>query len=211
MRIDIITIFPQQVEVFVEEGIFRRASLCGVVIKVHDLRRWAKDKHRSVDDTPFGGGPGMVLMVEPIYKAVKELSSADSWVILTGAKGSLFTSQKSKQLAKKEHLIIICGHYEGVDERVKLHIANEEISIGKYVLSGGELPALVISDAVLRNVSGVLGNPLSLKEESYESDIMTEYPQYTRPADFRGWKVPEVLMSGDHQTIAKWRKARCNR
>jgi tRNA (guanine37-N1)-methyltransferase len=148
----------------------------------------------------------MVMKVEPIYRALQDLTQKDTCVILTSAKGELLTPQKGKKLAKRNHIIIICGHYEGVDERVREYLIDEDISIGRYVLSGGELPALVISDVLLRFVPGVLGNPESLEEESFEKNIEIEYPQYTRPADFNGWKVPKVLTSGNHAKIESWRK-----
>ncbi len=206
MKIDIITIFPDQVRAFISGGIFNRAKDAGVKLNVHDLRNWTDDKHRTVDDRPFGGGPGMVMKVEPIYKAVEELKTDSTHVIITTPRGENLDSSKSKEIAKREDILIICGHYEGVDERVHQHLADEGISIGNYVLSGGELPALVIVDSVLRHVPGVLGNPESLLEESCEKDMEKEYPQYTRPENFQGWKVPEVLLSGDHEKIEKWRK-----
>ncbi len=206
MKVDIITIFPAQVSSFTSEGIFRIAKDSGVDIKVYDLRAWTTDKHKTVDDRPFGGGAGMVMKVEPIYKALNDLRKDNSLVLLTSPKGKRFNSKYAKSLSKKDHLIIICGHYEGVDERVRKNLVDQEISIGDYVLSGGELPALVIVDAMLRHVSGILGNPESLKEESFERDMKSEYPQYTRPEEFHGWKVPDVLLSGDHKKIENWRK-----
>ena len=205
MKVDIITIFPAQVSSFTSEGIFRIAKDAGIDIEVHDLRAWTKDKHRSVDDRPFGGGAGMVMKIEPIFKALKDMKKKDSLVLLTSPKGKTFNSKYAKSLSKKEHIIIICGHYEGVDERVKKHLVDEEVSIGDYVLSGGELPALVMVDSLLRHVPGVLGNSESLKEESFESDMKSEYPQYTRPENFEDWKVPDVLLSGDHKKINEWR------
>lgn len=207
MKIDILTIFPDQVGSFIAEGIFRIASKAGVEIKVHNLRDWTEDNHKTVDDRPFGGGPGMIMKVGPIYKAVKDLKKKDTWVVITGPRGKKLGPSVAKDLAKKDHILLICGHYEGVDERVRANIADKEISIGDYVLSGGELPALVITDALLRQVPDVLGNPDSLVEESFEKEIPGEYPQYTRPSDFRGWKVPEILLSGDHEKIKKWRKS----
>jgi tRNA (guanine37-N1)-methyltransferase len=205
MKVDIITIFPAQVGSFISEGIFRIAKDAGVDIKVHDLRAWTTDKYRKVDDRPFGGGAGMVMKVEPIFKALKDLKKKDSLVLLTSPKGKTFNSKYAKSLSKKEHIIIICGHYEGVDERVRKYLIDEEVSIGNYVLSGGELPALVMVDALLRHIPGVLGNPKSLKEESFEGDMKSEYPQYTRPEKFEGWEVPDVLLSGDHKKIEEWR------
>ncbi len=206
MKIDIITIFPNQIDCFIKEGLFKRAAMAGVEIEVHDLRKWTTDKHKTVDDRPFGGGPGMILKVGPIFKAVEEVKSKNSWVVLTAAKGKQLTPDVAKELSKKDHIVLIAGHYEGTDERVNEHIADEEISIGNYVLSGGELPTLVIMDALLRHIPGVLGNPDSLKEESFEEEIESEYPQYTRPVDFNGWKVPEVLVSGNHKDVEVWRK-----
>lgn len=205
MKIDILTIFPKQVRNFTAEGIFRIAVKAGVDVKIHNLRDWTEDNHKTVDDRPFGGGPGMILKVEPIYKAVNELKGKETWVVMTGPRGRKLGPTVAKDLAQKIHILLICGHYEGVDERVRKNIADEEISIGDYVLSGGELPALVIVDALLRQIPGVLGNPDSLVEESFEAKMPGEYPQYTRPADFKGWKVPEILLSGDHQKIRKWR------
>lgn len=207
MKIDIITIFPEQVKAFSEYGLFKRATEAGVEVVVHDLRKWTTDKHRTVDDRPFGGGPGMVMKVEPIHKAVEEVKTPDAYTVLTSPRGRKLSPEVAKDLARKKHIIIICGHYEGVDERVKQHLANEEVSIGDYVLSGGELPALVIMDAVLRHVPGVLGNEESLKEESFEEGIESEYPQYTRPAEYNGWKVPEVLVSGNHKEVKSWRRS----
>lgn len=206
MRIDIITIFPNQIESFVKEGIFRIAAEKGHTINAHDLRKWTTDKHKTVDDHPFGGGPGMVLMVEPIFKAVKALKKKNSLVILTGLHGKKLGMSQVKLFAKNKHIIIICGHYEGVDERVREHIADVEISVGDYVLSGGELPALIISDAIMRQLPGVLGNPNSLDEESFENGMEVEYPQYTRPEIFNGWKIPEILKCGNHAKIREWRK-----
>lgn len=210
MKVDIITIFPAQVRSFTSEGIFRIAQGAGVDLKVHDLRDWTQDKHKTVDDRPYGGGAGMIMKVEPIMKAVNDLKKDNSLVILTSPKGRIFNSKYAKSLSKREHLIILCGHYEGVDERVRKHLIDEEISIGEYVLSGGELPALVIVDALLRHVPGVIGNPDSLKEESFEEDIKKEYPQYTRPEEINDWKVPDVLLSGDHKEIESWRKKHSN-
>ncbi|MEA3356929.1 MAG: tRNA (guanosine(37)-N1)-methyltransferase TrmD [Patescibacteria group bacterium] len=205
MKIDIITIFPNQVNCFVSEGIFRIAQTKGVSIRVHDLRKWTTDKHRTVDDKPYGGGAGMVMMIKPIDKAVSELRNPKTYVVLTSPRGKRLNQKFTETLIKKEHIIIICGHYEGVDYRVVENIADKAVSIGDYVLSGGELPALVITDAVLRHVPGVLGNPKSLKEESFSGDMKLEYPQYTRPENYKGWKVPKVLLSGNHGKITKWR------
>lgn len=206
MKIDVVTIFPDQIRTFFGHGIFRIASDSGNELRVHDLRRWTHDTHKTVDDRPFGGGPGMVMKIEPFYEALEELKTESSRVALTTPRGEILTQDRAKKLAKLDHLILFCGHYEGVDERVRDHLCDMDISIGNYVLSGGELPALVVIDALLRHVPGVLGNPESLDEESFENGITAEYPQYTRPEDFKGWKVPDVLLSGDHAKIEKWRK-----
>ncbi len=195
------------------ESIIRRAQDRSIVtINIHDLRGWATDKYKSVDDRPYGGGPGMVMRVEIIDAAVTSLKSQASnpKVVLLDAGGERFTQKKAQELAREENLIIICGHYEGVDHRVHEHIADEVISIGDYVLSGGEIPAMVIVDSVVRLLPGVLGNPESLSEESFNSPSKgeAEYPQYTRPEEYRGWKVPEVLLSGDHKKIMAYRSTR---
>ncbi len=205
MKVDIITIFPNPVETFLKEGIFRIAREKGHTFEVHDLRNWTNDRHHTVDDRPFGGGPGMVMKIEPMYKAIQELKTNDSFVILTGPRGIPLKTSVVKNFSQKNHLIIICGHYEGVDYRVREQLVDEEVSIGPYVLSGGELPALVITDSVVRQLPGVLGNPSSLEEESFEEGIESEYPQYTRPEVFKGWSIPEVLKSGNHDKIKKWR------
>ncbi len=173
-----------------------------VEINVLNLRDWTSDAHRTADDKPFGGGPGMVMKVEPVYSALKQLKGAR--VILLTPQGKKFDQKVAKRLAKEKSIILICGHYEGVDERIR-ELADEEISIGDYVLTCGELPALVLVDALVRLVPGVLGHRDSTKSESFESDLL-EYPQYTRPAEFKGTKVPDVLLSGDHKRIDAWRK-----
>jgi tRNA (guanine37-N1)-methyltransferase len=180
-----------------------------VEINIHDLRRWAKDKHHTVDDRPYGGGPGMVMMVEPIDKALHDLRSdlkdGRSRIILTSAKGTPYTQEKAAELSHKDHLIIIAGHYEGVDERVADYLIDEEISIGPYVLTGGELPAMVIIDSVIRLLPGVVGDNQSIVDESHKQPGYLEYPHYTRPEIYKGWNVPEVLLSGHHNQIKKWR------
>jgi tRNA (guanine37-N1)-methyltransferase len=211
MNIDIVTVFPDQVSCFTDHGIFRIASEAGNTITVHDLRKWTDDKHKTVDDRPFGGGPGMVMKVEPFYEAVSELAGDKTKVILTSPRGKKLTTPIAKKISQNEHIILLCGHYEGVDERVRQHLCDMDISIGEYVLSGGELPALVIADSVLRQVPGVLGNPESLDEESFDESFVEEYPQYTRPEEFRGWKVPDILLSGDHEKVRKWREENANR
>ncbi len=238
MRFDIITIFPKIFNSYFSESILMRAQKNRLVeIGVHDLRQWASDKHKTVDDSPYGGGPGMIFKVEPVWKAVQSLSSKLQFknkkfkrrVILFSAKGKQFTQADARRLAKCNQLILICGRYEGVDERVAEHIADEELSVGNFVLTGGEIPAMIVVDAVSRLIPGVLGKKESLDEESFSKRLPTtdyrlrpkqnskavdcsprsvdylEYPQYTRPENFRGWKVPEILLSGDHKKIAQWR------
>jgi len=210
MRIDIITIFPKMFEPILNESIIKRAQNKGRVrIFVHDLRDHTLNKHRKVDDRPFGGGSGMVMCPEPIFKAVEVLKSKvkskKAKVILLTPQGKRLTQEVAKRLAKYKHLILICGHYEGIDERVRQHLVDREISIGDYVLTGGELPAMVLVDSLVRLLPGVLGDKNSLKFESFEGNLL-EYPHYTRPAVFRGMRVPEILLSGNHKTIEAWRK-----
>lgn len=215
MRFDIITIFPQILDSYFCEAQIKRAKNKKLIdIKIHDLRKYAADKHRTTDSLPYGGGAGMVMKVEPIYKNVEAIlkkspyKREDIRVVLLSAKGRIFDQKKANKLAKKfKQVILICGRYEGIDERVAQFIAEEEISIGPYVLSGGELGAAVIVDSVTRLIPGVVWNAESLKEESYNSDHK-EYPQYTRPEEFCGMVVPEVLLSGDHKKIKEWRKKR---
>jgi len=218
MRIDIITIFPGMFKAVLGESIVKRAQQKRkVLIAVHDVRGYTEDKHRKVDDRPFGGGSGMVMSAQPIFDAVDALRSPvashqspdrkkKAKVILLCPQGKKFDQKTAKRLSKEKHLILICGHYEGVDERVRSRLADEEISIGDYVLTGGELPAMVLVDSIVRLIPGVLGDKNSLNFESFEGNLL-EYPQYTRPAEFRGMKVPEVLLRGDHARIAAWRRA----
>jgi len=206
LRFDIITIFPDMFKPMVNESILKRAQeKKKVAIYVHDLRDYTDDKkHRKVDDRPFGGGPGMVLMPQPLFDAVKAIKGRRrAKVIYTSPSGKPFSQFHAKHLTAAKNLIIICGHYEGIDERVRRHLVDEEISIGDYVLSGGEIPAMVIIDTITRLVPGVLGKKESLVRESFENNLL-EGPQYTRPANFRGKKVPDVLLSGNHKTIATW-------
>src|SRR3989344_6115425 len=212
MKMDIVTIFPGMFKGPIDESILKRAQEKNLVeIEVHDLRQWTKDKHKTVDDSPYGGGPGMVMMVEPVDRAIRSLlaQQGDSLtkpkVILMTPQGKQFEQKKAQELSKLEHLIFICGHYEGVDERAREHLVDEEISIGDYVLTGGELPAMVVIDSVVRLIPGVLGKEASLDEESFSNGLL-EYPHYTRPEEFEEWKVPDVLLSGNHAEIAKWRK-----
>jgi tRNA (guanine37-N1)-methyltransferase len=208
LKFDVITIFPGMFDAVINESIVRRAQeKKKVSIMVHDLRDWTQDAHRKVDDRPFGGGPGMVMMPEPIFAAVKDIKGKrKTYVVLTCAGGTPFTQAKAHQLAKKKNIVFICGHYEGVDERVREALVDESLSIGDYVLTGGELPAMVMMDAVIRLLPGVLGKAESLESESFEQGLL-EYPQYTRPANFKHKKVPVVLLSGNHKQIQSWRLA----
>jgi tRNA (guanine37-N1)-methyltransferase len=228
MRFDLITIFPEFFAGPLEHGIVRRAKDAGIVqIHVQDLREFTKDRHRTVDDRPFGGGEGMVLKPEPLFEAVEKLLGQPmgdaehrvfpprgTAILLMSASGRLFTQATARRYAKLERLIFICGRYEGVDERVARHLATEEVCVGDYVLSGGELPAAIVIDAVTRLLPGALGNEASAVNESFSETrdeahsargAILDYPHYTRPAEFRGWKVPEVLIGGNHAEVAKWR------
>jgi tRNA (guanine37-N1)-methyltransferase len=228
---DVITIFPEIFDSYFSESIIGRAQKNGLVrVNIHDLRDWTKDRHRTVDDTPYGGGPGMVLKIEPIYKCVQSISNFQfpipnkipknkiripkTRTVLFSAKGKKYTQKDAKRFLKYDRLILICGRYEGVDERVAKYIADEEISVGDYVLTGGEIPAMILVDSITRLLPGVLGNPKSLSEESFGNLQPTtynlqpeflEYPQYTKPADFMGWKVPKILLGGNHKKIREWR------
>ena len=178
-----------------------------VEINAVNLRDYTHDRHQTVDDKPFGGGPGMLMKPEPLFEAVEALKREDTKVILTGPRGERFSQKIAAELAQESHLLIVCGHYEGVDERVRLHLADREISIGDYVLTSGNLPAMVMCDAVVRLLPGALGCDESDADESFSTESgFLEYPQYTRPAEFRGWKVPDVLLSGNHALIEKWRR-----
>ena len=213
MRVDIITIFPEMIEPVLNASILKRAVEAGALdVRVHDLRRFTKDKHGKVDDRPFGGGPGMVLMPQPLFDAVKAVRGRrrNVKVLYMCPGGSTLTQAKAKKLAKEKNLVIICGHYEGIDERVREHVVDESISIGDYVLTGGEIPALALVDCVARLLPGVLGKEASLAEESFENGRL-EYPQYTRPANFRGKKIPDVLLSGHHCNIKTWRQQQSER
>ncbi len=213
MKIDTITIFPNIFSGFLNESLLARAQKKKIItIKTHNLRKWTNDKHRTVDDRPYGGGVGMVLKPDPIFKAVKTLKKNKSRVILLSAKGKTFTQKDARRLAKYEQLIFICGRYEGVDERVAEYVADEEISIGNYVLFGGEVASMVIVEAVSRLIPGVVQKEESIRNESFSDKNATEkeYPQYTRPEIFimgkKKLKVPDVLLSGNHKKIAAWRK-----
>ena len=208
MRIDVITLFPALFGEPLRTSLVGRAAESGVLdIGVHDLRAHGLGRHRTVDDEPYGGGAGMVMRPEPIFAAVEEVATDASHVVLMSPRGARLDQGRVARLAEHRHLVIVCGRYEGVDERVSEHLVDEEVSIGDFVLSGGELPALVVIEAVSRLVPGVLGNEESLRSESHAGGLL-EYPQYTRPAEFRGHRVPEVLLSGDHGAIERWRAER---
>ena len=231
MKFDIVTIFPRMVEGPLAEGIVARAIARGVLdVRVHDLRDFTTDRHRVVDDMPFGGGPGMVLKPEPLFAAVQAILAKRSAetasrrspaedaeetrrgeggphaIVLTSPDGERLTHAVAARLSAVDHIVILCGRYEGVDERVREHLATETISIGDYVLSGGELPALVIVDAVARLIPGVVGDEASVAGDTFAGEGLLDYPQYTRPAEFRGMGVPPVLLSGHHAEIEKWRR-----
>jgi tRNA (guanine37-N1)-methyltransferase len=206
MKIDILTLFPKMFEGPFNESIVKRAMDKNLVeINIHDLRKWGLAERRTVDDRPYGGGVGMVLMIEPIYNALKELKEKESKVILLTPQGKPFKQNVAKDLSSKKHLIFVCGHYEGFDERIRT-LVDEEISIGDYVLTGGELPAMIITDTIVRLIPKVLKTEEATELESFSEEGLLEYPQYTRPEDFKGLKVPEILLSGNHGEINKWRK-----
>jgi len=207
MKIDVVTIFPELITANLAHGILRRAHEAGQIqVTAHDLRDHTTDRHRSTDDTPYGGGAGMVMKPSPIFDCVEALNPDDETpVILLTPQGRPFTQSVARELSTHTKLVMLCGRYEGFDERVRTHLATDEISVGDFVLTGGELAALVVIDAVIRLLPGVLGSGESTEEESF-SDGLLEYPHYTRPPDFRGWTVPDVLLSGNHAEIAKWRR-----
>ncbi|MHB1127911.1 MAG: tRNA (guanosine(37)-N1)-methyltransferase TrmD [Bacillota bacterium] len=208
MRIDVLTLFPGMFLGPLQESLLQKAQENGILdIRVSDIREFTLDKHRSVDDYPFGGGAGMVMQAEPIFRAVDQMQTeaVPDRVILMCPQGVPLTQGKALELAEFKHLVIICGHYEGIDERVREHLVTEEISLGDFVLTGGELPAMVLIDAVCRLIPGVIGSRESIKEESF-NDGLLEYPQYTRPRLFRDYAVPEILLSGDHEKIRRWRR-----
>ena len=219
MKIDILTLFPEICRAPLSESMMKRAQECGVLeLHIHNLRDWTTDKHHVVDDAPFGGGQGMVMKAEPIFAAVEELKKTSNAerptpnvelprpnVILMSPTGRRLTQKMAKDLSGEQHVIVICGHYEGVDHRVIEHLIDEEISIGDYVLTNGAIAAVVLVDAVVRLLPGVLGDEQSAADDSFSGGLL-EGPQYTRPSEFRGWKVPDILLSGNHGEIAKWRK-----
>ena len=212
MRVDVLTLFPSMFDGPLDESILRRAREGGYLeLRITDIRDFAHDAHRTVDDRPFGGGPGMVLKPEPVFEAVESLRSPGAKVIMLAPVGEPYRQETARSLAKQDHLILLCGSYEGFDERIREGLVDEVVSLGDYVLTNGALPAMVLIDSVTRLIPGVLGDADSVTEESFGEDGLLEYPHYTRPAEFRGMKVPEVLMSGNHGEIAKWRKKMAER
>lgn len=210
MKFDVLTLFPELFNIVMNESIIGRAQENGLVtVKATNIRDYSKDKHKKVDDYPYGGGNGMVMACQPVidaYKAIAESLDGKPRVIYMSPQGKVLTQQMALELSREEHLILLCGHYEGIDERIIEEIVDEEISIGDYVLTGGELPAMVLIDCVSRLIPGVLSNEVSFCDESHFNGLL-EYPQYTRPADYDGNKVPDILLSGHHANIEKWRKA----
>jgi tRNA (guanine37-N1)-methyltransferase len=210
MRIDVLTLFPDMFQGYLSQSLLKLAIENGLVeINLWNIRDWAKDKHRSVDDRPFGGGPGMVLSPGPVYdcvEAVREKATNAGQLLMLTPAGRRLDQALVKELAKHPRLILLCGRYEGFDERIRLGLRPMEVSIGDFVCNGGEVPAMVVIDTVIRYVPGVLGDPTSVEEESHSEAGLLEYPQYTRPRSFRGMEVPEVLVSGDHQAVARWRR-----
>ncbi|MBI1806889.1 MAG: tRNA (guanosine(37)-N1)-methyltransferase TrmD [Ignavibacteria bacterium] len=210
MRIDVMTGFPQLLRSPLNESIIRQAKKKKLVtIRVHDLRTYTHDRHKTIDDTPYGGGAGMILKPEPVFECVEALQSKRRYdeIIYVTADGELFNQQTANQLSLKQNLLILCGHYKGIDERIRERLITREISIGDYVLTGGELPALVVIDAVVRLLPGVLGNSESMLTDSFQDETL-DSPYYTRPAEYRSMHVPEVLLSGDHKAIERWRQNR---
>ena len=207
MRFDVVTIFPGMFGPVFQQGVIGRAIERGMLeLHAHDLRDHTRDRHRQVDDTPFGGGPGMVMKPEPVIEAVESIRSQNAgWVILMEPWGELFDQEMAAELAREPGLVIVCGRYEGIDDRVRSSLQAREISIGNYVLSGGEIPAMVVIDAVARLVPGVVGDPGSLAQDAFAGEL-TGWPQFTRPAEYRGMTVPDVLLSGDHARIRQWRR-----
>jgi tRNA (guanine37-N1)-methyltransferase len=214
MKIDVLTLFPAMFAGPLDESIIKRARQAGILdLRIHDLRDWTHDRHRTVDDSPYGGGPGMVLKPEPLFEAVEALRAGlggKTKVILTSPSGRRFDQSVARELATEESLVFICGSYEGYDERVREHLVDDDLSIGDFVLTNGNLPAMVIIDTVARLLPGALGDDASSEDESFSHGLL-EYPHYTRPAEFRGWTVPEILTSGNHAAVEKWRRAQAVR
>jgi len=208
MRIDIVTLFPGICEGALSESMMRRAREKGLAtIQAHNLRDWARDKHHITDDAPYGGGQGMVMKPEPVFEAVDSLRQPGARVVLMSPAGRRLDQAIVRAYARETHLILLCGHYEGVDQRVADHLIDDEISIGDYVLTNGAIAAVVFTDAIVRLIPGVLGDDASAQEDSFAGGML-EFPQYTRPLEYRGWRVPEILLSGNHAAIAAWRKER---
>ncbi len=206
MRFDVVTLFPELIDVYTKNGIIGRAAENGMFeLGAANLRDYSEDKHKKVDDYPYGGGPGMLLKPEPMFKALDAIKKHNSYVIYLSPKGSLFNQKKARELSSKEHIVLIAGHYEGIDQRIIDRYVDEEISMGDYVLTSGELPVLTVIDAVVRLIPGVLGSDESSVEESHSSNLL-EYPQYTRPESYLGMDVPEILLSGHHKKIEEWRR-----
>jgi len=208
MHFDVFSIFPDTLKPYLEISILQRAIENGLLeVQMHDIRTWTTDKHHTTDDAPYGGGGGMVMKPDPVFRAVEEILGTPPAcpLILLTPQGRVFTQQIAMGLAQKPRLALLCGRYEGVDERIRAHLVTDEISIGDYVLTGGELPAMILIDAVARLIPGVLGDPDGAMDDSHASGLL-EYPHYTRPVDFRGWQVPPVLLSGNHAEIARWRR-----
>ncbi len=209
MKVDVLTLFPEMFTGVFESSILGKANDKGIVsLNAINFRDFSLSKHHTVDDTPYGGGGGMVLKPEPIFAAVEHVmttSDKPARVILMCPQGETFTQKKAEELSQEEHLIFICGHYEGYDERIREHLVTDELSVGDYVLTGGEIPAMTVIDAVVRLLPGVLGNEMSAVTDSFSTGLL-EYPHYTRPAEFRGWKVPDMLLSGHHANIDVWRR-----
>jgi tRNA (guanine37-N1)-methyltransferase len=211
LKIDVVTIFPGMLRGFLEESMLKRATQKGcVAFRTIDLRDFTTDRHKTTDDRPFGGGPGMIMKPDPLFKAVESVRTPNARVLLMTPQGRRFDQAGAAALAREQHLIFVCGHYEGVDERVRTHLATDEISIGDYVLTNGVLAAAVVIDAVVRLIPGVLGAHGATDDESFAAGLL-EYPQYTRPRVFRGLRVPEVLVSGDHAEIERWRRGQAKR
>jgi tRNA (guanine37-N1)-methyltransferase len=208
MKIEIFSLFPQVFQPYIEVSMLQRAITNGLLeVNLHNIRNWAPDKHHVTDDAPYGGGGGMVMKPEPVFAAVESVLRVPPRcpVILLTPQGRVFNQRIAGELAKYPRLALLCGRYEGVDERIREHLVTDEISIGDYVLTGGELPALVVLDAIVRHIPGVLGDPDGWMDDSHASGLL-EYPHYTRPPEYRGWKVPDVLLSGNHAEIARWRR-----
>lgn len=208
MQFEVFTLLPDVFPPYLESSILQRARQRGLIdVRVHNIRNYTHDRHHTTDDTPYGGGGGMVMKPEPVFEAVESILGAPPQVpvILLTPQGRVFTQRVAEELARHERIALLCGRYEGVDERIREHLVTDELSVGDYVLTGGELPALVVIDAVSRLLPGVLGDPTGAQDDSHSMGLL-EYPHYTKPPEFRGWKVPEILLSGDHAKIEKWRR-----